>query len=65
VKLGLAGSKTRGLCPSEAKLARFQASLSSPYLRDCFVASLLATPAQPSNGFLTSQPKLFIEMIGK
>ena len=28
-----------------------KASLSSPYLRDCFVASLLATPAQPFSRF--------------
>jgi hypothetical protein len=60
VRLGT--SKTRRLCPSEAKPARFQASLSSPFRRDCFVASLLATPAQPSNGFLSTQPDLnFIE----
>ncbi len=30
--------------------------LSSPYLRDCFVASLLTTPAQPFSRFFTIQP---------
>jgi len=34
-----------------AKAARFQASLSSPYGRGTM-------PAQPSNGFLTTQPDL-------
>jgi hypothetical protein len=43
IRLGV--SKTRGLCPSEAKTARFQASLSSPFWRGTM-------PAQPSNGFL-------------
>jgi len=32
-----------------------KASLSSAYLRDCFVASLLATPAQPFSRFFTIQ----------
>jgi hypothetical protein len=58
MKPGLGGSKTRKLCPSEAKLARFQASLSSPFGRGTM-------PAQPSNGLLTTQPRLFIKMVGK
>jgi hypothetical protein len=48
----LGASKTRRLCPSEAKPARFQASLSSPFGRGTM-------PAQPSNGFLNSQPDPF------
>jgi hypothetical protein len=44
-----AGSKTRNFCPSEAKVARFQASLSSPFGRGTM-------PAQPSNGFFTRWP---------
>jgi hypothetical protein len=47
--LRLSGSKARRFCPSEAKAARFQASLSSPFGRGTM-------PAQPSNGFLTTQP---------
>ncbi|MBL7084295.1 MAG: hypothetical protein ISS41_11800 [Candidatus Aminicenantes bacterium] len=43
-ELRSAGSKTRNFCPSEAKAARFQASLSSPSRRGTM-------PAQPSNGF--------------
>ena len=42
--LRLLDSKTRIFCPSEAKNARFQASLSSPVWRG-------TVPAQPSNGF--------------
>gem|GEM_PF-2862671 len=34
MKLRPAGSKTRNFCPSEAKVARFQASLSSPSERN-------------------------------
>jgi hypothetical protein len=49
MKLRLAGSKTRNFCPSEAKVARFQASLSSPFGRG-------TVPAQPSNGFFTRCP---------
>jgi len=41
--------KTHNFCPSEAKAARFQASLSSPPRRGTM-------PAQPSNGFLTQWP---------
>jgi hypothetical protein len=48
--LRLGVSKTRRLCPSEAKPARFQASLSSPFGRGTM-------PAQPSNGFLNTQPE--------
>jgi hypothetical protein len=47
IRLGV--SKTRRFCPSEAKAARFQASLSSPFGRGTM-------PAQPSNGFLNTQP---------
>jgi hypothetical protein len=54
--LWLSGSKTRRLCPSEAKPARFQASLSSPFGRGTM-------PAQPSNGFLTTQPPPTIQKI--
>ncbi|MGB2764294.1 MAG: hypothetical protein WBC20_07760 [Candidatus Aminicenantaceae bacterium] len=43
-ELRSAGSKTRSFCPSEAKAARFQASLSSPSRRGTM-------PALPSNGF--------------
>jgi len=43
-KLRPSDSKTRNFCPSEAKDARFQASLSSPSRR-------VTMPAQPSNGF--------------
>jgi hypothetical protein len=43
---GQLGSKTRRFCPSEAKAARFQASLSSPCRRGTM-------PAQPSNGFFS------------
>ena len=50
--LRLGVSKTRRLCPSEAKPARFQASLSSPFGRGTM-------PAQPSNGFLNTQPEPF------
>jgi len=49
IRLGV--SKTRRLCPSEAKPARFQASLSSPFGRGTM-------PAQPSNGFISTQPDL-------
>jgi hypothetical protein len=45
-------SKTRIFCPSEAKNARFQASLSSPVWRGTM-------PAQPSNGFF--HPEAFTE----
>jgi hypothetical protein len=48
-RLRLSGSKTRRFCPSEAKAARFQASLSSTFGRG-------TVPAQPSNGFLSTQP---------
>jgi hypothetical protein len=50
IMLGI--SKTRRLCPSRAKPARFQASLSSPFGRGIM-------PAQPSNGFLNTQPNPF------
>jgi len=49
-RLRLDASKTRRFCPSEAKAARFQASLSSPFGRGTM-------PAQPSNGFLSTQPE--------
>ncbi len=47
--LWLLDSKTRSLCPSESKSARFQASLSSPVWRGTM-------PAQPSNGFFIHKP---------
>jgi hypothetical protein len=47
--LWLLDSKTRIFCPSEAKNARFQASLSSPVWRGTM-------PAQPSNGFFIHKP---------
>jgi hypothetical protein len=47
--LRLLDSKTRIFCPSEAKNARFQASLSSPAWRGTM-------PVQPSNGFFTHKP---------
>jgi len=50
-------SKTRRLCPSEAKPARFQASFSSPFGRGTM-------PAQPSNGFLGILPDLFFHETG-
>jgi len=43
--LRLMDSKTRNFCPSDAKAARFQASLSS------WVLPRGTVPAQPSNGF--------------
>jgi len=48
-KLWPVSLKTHNFCPSEAKAARFQASLSSPLRRGTM-------PAQPSNGFLTHWP---------
>jgi len=45
------GSKTRCFCPSETKATRIKASLFYTYCRDCFVATLLATPAQPFSRF--------------
>jgi hypothetical protein len=48
-KLRPVASKTHNFCPSEAKVVRFQASLSSPSRRGTM-------PAQPSNGFFTHQP---------
>jgi len=48
--LRLGASKTRRLCPSEAKPAGFQASLSSTFGRGTM-------PAQPSNGLLNTQPE--------
>jgi hypothetical protein len=39
------------LLPQRVKSTRIQASLSSIYWRDCFVASLLATLAQPFSRF--------------
>jgi len=56
-KLWPVSSKTHNFCPSEAKAARFQASLSSPLRRGTM-------PARPSNGFLThwpSQSKILLE----
>jgi hypothetical protein len=52
--LRLLDSKTRIFCPSEAKNARFQASLSSPFGRG-------TVPAQPSNGFFIHKPSLDTE----
>ena len=48
-KLWPVSSKTHNFCPSEAKDARFQASLSSLLRRGTM-------PAQPSNGFFTHWP---------
>ena len=45
-RLAVAPGNKWGLAPFILK-----ASLSSAYLRDCFVASLLATPAQPFSWF--------------
>jgi hypothetical protein len=57
-KLRLSVTKTRRFCPSEAKAARFQASLSSPFGRGTM-------PAQPSNGFLNTQPgQIYIRDLG-
>jgi hypothetical protein len=56
MRLRPAGSKTRNFCPSEAKVARFQASLSSPFGRGTM-------PAQPSNGFFTCWPSQIVFVI--
>jgi hypothetical protein len=58
IELRLGSSKTRRLCPSEAKPARFLASLSSPFGRGTM-------PAQPSNGFFTTQPELYYSAMNK
>jgi len=55
--LRLGVSKTRRLCPGEAKPARFQASLSSTFGRGTM-------PAQPSNDFLNTQPAPISRTIG-
>jgi len=57
-KLWPVSSKTHNFCPSEAKDARFQASLSSPTRRGTM-------PAQPSNGFLTQWPSQSKNLLGQ
>jgi len=50
--------------PQRGNPARIQASLSSPYLRDCFVASLLATPAQPCSRFSQTASLITVDVLG-